>query len=142
VELGRKLHAEIGKEWPPEHWEPHVRTHILTQFETHPESVGWHRYVLLNRHAPVLVGCLGAFPCAAGDVEVGYSVVPSYQRQGIGTEAANAFIEWLLQQPTIRTVSAQTFETMPQSIKVMQRCGMKWIGQGDEAGMVKYRRWR
>lgn len=142
LELGRGLEAKITRDWPPEHWEPHVRTHMLAQFAAHPESVGWHRYALLRGFPMLLVGCLGAFPCAAGDVEIGYSVVTSYQRQGIGTEAALAFVEWLLEQPSIRSVSAQTYESLPESIKVMQRCGMRWIGEGDEPGTVRYRRWR
>ena len=52
------------------------------------------------------------------------SVLPSFQRQGYGTEAARAFVDWLLERPEIHSVSAQTFETMPESVKVMQRCGM------------------
>ena len=147
--LGRKLRAAITEEWPPEHWEPHVRTHIVAQFKAQPETIGWHRYMVLSGASSMilagprlLIGCLGAFPCAAGDVEIGYSVLPSFQRQGYGTEAARAFVDWLLERPEIHSVSAQTFETMPESVKVMQRCGMLCVGRGDEAGTVRYRRWR
>lgn len=140
--LGMALQAEVGPDWPPEHWGPHVRAHILGQFLDHPESIGWHRYMLFGDEGWRLVGCLGAFPCAAGDVEIGYSVVESYQRRGLGSEAALAFVDWLLRQPTIHSVSAQTFRTWPGSIKVMQRCGMRFIGAGDQEGTVRYRRWR
>lgn len=142
AELSNALGAEISEEWPPEHWDPHVRAHILGQFLEHPESVGWHRYMLLGGRPELLIGCLGAFPCAVGDVEIGYSVVSSFQRRGFGTEAAAAFVLWLLEQPNIRSVSAQTYTTMPESIKVMERCGMRFIGQGDQEGTVRYRRWR
>lgn len=140
--LGEALGAEIGADWPPEHWGPHVRAHILGQFMDHPDTVGWHRYMVLTGPPDRLVGCLGAFPCAAGDVEIGYSVVDSFQRRGLGTEAALAFVEWLLEQPSIHSVTAQSYVTTPASIKVMERCGMRRIGPGDQPGTVRYRRWR
>lgn len=140
--LSEALGAQITSDWPPEHWGPHVRIHMLAQFADHPETVGWHRYVLLAGSPPQLVGCLGAFPCAAGDVEIGYSVVNSFQRRGFATEAASAFVEWLLREPSVHSVSAQTYPSLPESIKVMERCGMKFIGAGDQENTVRYRRWR
>ena len=140
--LAQSLRAQLAPDWPPPLWEAPVRAHILAQITSYPETVGWHRYMLLRERTPVLIGCLGAFPCAAGDVELGYSVVTSFQRQGLATEAAQALTEWLFQQPAVHSVSAQAYETAPASVKVMQRCGMRFVGQGDEAGTVKYRRWR
>jgi [ribosomal protein S5]-alanine N-acetyltransferase len=140
--LREALRARLAPDWPPEHWEPPVRAHILAQLTTQPETVGWHRYMLLVESKPVLVGCVGAFPCAAGDVELGYSVATSFQRRGYATEAAGGLIAWLLQQPSVHSVSAQAYETSPASVTVMQRCGMRLVGAGDEAGTVRYRRWR
>lgn len=141
-QLGEALKARLAPDWPPEHWEEPVRAHILAQLQAQPETVGWHRYMLLSGAVPLLVGCLGAFPCAAGDVELGYSVVNSYQRRGLATEAAETLITWLLEQAVVHSVSAQAYETAPASVKVMQRCGMRFVGQGDEPGTVRYRRWR
>lgn len=140
--LGQSLGAPVSGDWPPQHWEPHVRMHILAQLSAHPETTGWHRYMLLDGRPQVLIGSLGAFPCAAGDVEMGYSVVDSQQRRGYGTEAAQAHVSWLLLQPAVHSVSAQTYTTMPQSIKIMERCGMRLVGPGDDPGTVRYRRWR
>ncbi len=141
-QLAESLRARLAPDWPPEGWEPPVRAHILAQLTAHPETVGWHRYMLLNEKTPLLVGCLGAFPCAAGDVELGYSVVSSHQRRGLATEAAQGLIGWLFQQSVVHSVSAQAYETSPASVKVMQRCGLRFVGQGDEAGTVRYRCWR
>ncbi len=141
--LCEALKAGLAPDWPAEHWEPAVRAHIVAQLTAQPETAGWHRYMLLeNGSRPLLVGCLGAFPCAAGDVELGYSVVSSQQRRGLATEAALGLIGWLFQQPAIHSVSAQAYETSPASIKVMERCGLRFVGAGDEAGTVRYRRWR
>lgn len=141
--LARTLGAEVTAEWPPEHWEPHVYHFIEKQYEDEPRTRGWHRYVLLPKgRGWVLIGAVGAFPKLEGDAEIGYSTIPSYQRQGYGTEAARALVEWLLTQKDVKTVSAQTYPRLPESIKVMERCGMTYVGLGEDEGTVRYQRRR
>ena len=139
------VRADAARDWPPEHWESSVWVHILAQYRAAPSTFGWHRYMVADsqdEHPPKLIGCLGGFPCANGDVEMGYSVADSWQRQGFGGEAACALITWLLRRPEVRSVSAQAFETSPASIRIMQGCGMRCVGTGDHDGTVRYRRWR
>jgi RimJ/RimL family protein N-acetyltransferase len=137
------LGAEVTAEWPPEHWEPHVYHFIQKQYEDEPRTRGWHRYVLLpNGSVWVLIGAVGAFPKLEGDAEIGYSTIPSYQRQGYGTEGARALVEWLLTQKDVKSVSAQTYPSLPESIKVMERCGMTYVGPGEDEGTVRYQRMR
>jgi RimJ/RimL family protein N-acetyltransferase len=152
-ELGRLVRARLTSEWPPVDWEPHVLEFILKQYAVHPETAGWHRYVVLSDvlglHldwgrglARTLVGAVGGFPKSWGDVEIGYSTLGQYQRRGYATAAAQTLVDWLLMQPGVRSVSAQTFTRTPESIKVMERCGMIYDGEGDERSSVRYRRLR
>lgn len=141
--LAQILDADVTTEWPPEHWEPHVYRFIEKQYMEDPRTRGWNRYVLLPKvRGWVLIGAVGGFPKLEGDVEIGYSTVPSYQRQGYGTEAARALVDWLLQQKDVRSVSAQTYPRLPESIKVMERCGMQYVGPGEDDGTVRYQRMR
>ena len=140
--LAAALKVQVPTDWPPEHWEPAVWAHIGAQFAAQPETLGWHRYIVSERKPFALLGCLGGFPCAAGDVELGYSVIDSAQRQGYGSEAVAALTAWLLRRPAVHSVSAQAFETPPGSVRVMQRCGMHFVGAGDQPGTVRYRLWR
>jgi RimJ/RimL family protein N-acetyltransferase len=39
-------------------------------------------------------------------------------------------------------VSAQTYPSLPESIKVMERCGMTYVGPGEDEGTVRYQRRR
>jgi RimJ/RimL family protein N-acetyltransferase len=145
AELERLLDARVTAEWPPEHWEPHVLRFILKQYEDRPDTHGWHRYVLLTRwfgRERTLVGALGGFPKAEGDVEIGYSTLPEFQRRGYATAAGRTMVDWLLRRDTVRSVSAQTYPRLPESIKVMERCGLKFVGDGDDEGTVRYRRMR
>ncbi len=143
--LAPLIGARLPQEWPPQHWEPHVLQFISSQLTEREETMGWHRYVLLPDSygcGKTLIGCVGGFPKLDGDVEIGYSTLPGFQRQGFATEAASALTEWLLSRRGVRSVSAQTFLSLPESIKVMERCGMQYAGDGDEAGTVRYRRTR
>lgn len=140
--LATTLQAQVPTDWPPEHWEAPVWAHILAQLAEEPATFGWQRYMISADQPKQLIGCIGGFPCAGGDVELGYSVINSLHRQGFGSEAASALMSWFLQQPAVRSVSAQAYETSPASVKVMQRCGMQYVGAGDHPGTVRYRRRR
>lgn len=149
------LQARIPAEWPPEHWEPHVHTFITHQLTTQPETTGYHRYILLPDPQldpsaaclscgprRTLVGCTGSFPKEDGDVELGYSTLPMFQRRGFATEAVTALVDWLFTHKEVASVSAQTYPTLPESIKIMERVGMSPAGEGDEPDTVRYRRQR
>ncbi|MGA7159033.1 MAG: GNAT family N-acetyltransferase [Acidobacteriaceae bacterium] len=145
VELGWLLRAKITGEWPPVDWEPHVYRIIQKQYDEWPASFGWHRYVVLDgglARPRTLVGAIGGFPRAMGDVEIGYSTLPGFQRRGYATAAAQVLVGWLLGLEGVRSVSAQTYPRVPESIKVMERCGMQYVGEGDDPGTVRFRRMR
>jgi RimJ/RimL family protein N-acetyltransferase len=143
--LGSLLRAKLTQEWPPVDWEPHVYRIIQKQYDEWPGSFGWHRYVVLDGglgRSRTLVGAIGGFPRAQGDVEIGYSTLPGFQRRGFATASAQKLVEWLLTMEGVESVSAQTYPQVVESIKVMERCGMRFVGDGDDPGTVRYRRTR
>jgi ribosomal-protein-alanine N-acetyltransferase len=145
--LARAVPAKVTAEWPPANWDPQVQDFILKQFLQFPKTLGWHRYMLLpdpagKSKSRTMVGACGAFPRERGDVEMGYSTLPAYQRNGYATEAVRALTDWLLSRDGVSSVSAQTYARVPESVKVMERCGMMYAGLGDEPGTVRYRRSR
>lgn len=142
--LGRLLGARVTAEWPPEHWESPVLDFILRQYRDEPDTMGWHRFMLYENGngRPTLIGCVGGFPRSDGVAEIGYSTLPAYQRRGFATEATSAFIDYLFSQERVQGVTAQTFPRLPESIKVMERCGMTFAGEGYESGAICYRRTR
>jgi ribosomal-protein-alanine N-acetyltransferase len=142
--LSTFLSAKLTEEWPPFEWEAHVIEMIFAHATQVPSRLGWHRYVLISEGAlsGTLIGCVGGFPKEDGTVEIGYSTLPEFQRRGYGSEAAGALIDWLLRQQGIQAVTAQAYSNAVESIKVMERCGMVFTGEGDEPGTVRFRRER
>jgi ribosomal-protein-alanine N-acetyltransferase len=139
--LGGLTQCVIPKGWPMTEWEPHVYKFLLDQFAEHPEQIGWHRYVSFvpPGGSRTLIGALGAFLKGESECEIGYSVLPGYDGRGFTTEAARALIEYLRGDERLESVIAHTFPSIPGSIRVMEKCGMTFDGDGEEAGTVRYR---
>jgi RimJ/RimL family protein N-acetyltransferase len=141
--LGEITGASVPIEWPPQDWEPHVFLFLLKRFETNPDESGWCRYIALREADGTrrLIGTLGGFRRAenAAECEVGYGVLADFRSLGYATEGIQALIAWVLSHPEIRAISAQTFPRLPASLRIMEKCGMRLVGPGDEEGTVRYR---
>jgi [ribosomal protein S5]-alanine N-acetyltransferase len=92
----RVLFATVPPDWPPEHHD--IGTlRFWRDALSQPGAAGWWRphYVLLtDTSRPTLVGTVSyKAPPADGVVEIGYSVVTSWQRRGLATETSRRLIE-------------------------------------------------
>ena len=144
--LGQALNAEVPKEWPPEELADALPW-FLEQLKANPELAGWLGwYGLLLRGSgelPLLVGSGGFFGLPEeGTVEVGYSVLPQFQRRGYATEMVGALVEWALSQPTVHRVVAETKSDNVASLGVLNKLGFLGIGAGREKEMLKFERMR
>jgi RimJ/RimL family protein N-acetyltransferase len=109
---------------------------ILTRF-------GWCRYVAFPHPdgSRTLIGTVGAFTKAADptEAEFGYGILPPFEGRGLATEAAKALVEFLRRDERITSIIAHTFPSLPGSIRVMEKCGLTYDGEGEEAGTIRYR---
>lgn len=116
--LGRALGAVIPSDWPPEHHDRETlefwRERLLT-----PGAGGWwlHYAVLTAPEPAILIGSVGyKGPPVDGVVEIGYSVVPSWQRRGLATEACRALIQTAWERGA-STVVAHTSRGWPPRLE-------------------------
>lgn len=141
--FGELIQCAIPTNWPPIDWEPHVFDFILTQFEKHPEQIGWHRYVGFRYPdgSSGLIGALGAFSkdAAPAECEIGYTILPPFEGRGLATEATQALIDSLRDDPNLTSIIAHTFPSLTGSIRVMEKCGLTFEGDGEETGTIRYR---
>jgi RimJ/RimL family protein N-acetyltransferase len=141
--LGELIQCVVPANWPPEHWEPHVFDFLLAQLAEHPDQLGWPRYVgfVSPGGQRTLIGTLGAFtkPGRPFECEIGYSILPPYEGQGLATEGTKALIEYLRRDERLERVIAHTFPSLKGSVRVMEKCGMVFDGEGEEPGTVRYR---
>ena len=136
--LGSLLGARVPQEWPSKDWDANVFAIIQRQYAEHPNTSGWHRYVILSGEEQILIGALGAFPKVGNEAEIGYGILPNWQRHGYAPEGASALIQLLFEQG-VHSVIAHTFRHMQESIRVMEKCGLAYEAPGEEEDTVRYR---
>jgi RimJ/RimL family protein N-acetyltransferase len=139
--LAALLKAEV-ETWPPPGNDENSLRWTLEKLQAHPKNAAFHVWyvILAEQERRTLIG-LVAFkgpPDEAGTIEAGYSINEKFQRQGIGTEATRAIMRWAFENPAVRVITAETFPELEPSKKVMQRCGMSFLGDGSESGTVRY----
>jgi RimJ/RimL family protein N-acetyltransferase len=142
--------AEISQQWPPQDWEPHVLDFVLRQITAQPETVGWTRFVALRDDASgvrTLIGTVGAIApgtemahATPGEIEVGYGILPAFQRRGFATEAVQGMMEWVRSRMRVDAFVAQTFPHLAASIRVLEKSGFELSGAGFEEGTILFRR--
>ena len=144
TELASILNANIPESWPPADWEPHVIQYLLNLIEKDTEAVGWCRYLLLRDAATKTRTLIGSFGCGfpkadTGLAELGYGLLPEWQRQGFAAEAVIAMLPWLQSRRDITAFVAQTFPHLRGSIRVLEKTGFQPAGPGYEEGTVLFR---
>ncbi len=141
--LGQIIRCIIPSNWPLTDWEPHVFDFFFRQFAEHPDQVGWPRYVALPNPdgTRTLVGTVGAFSKTDPPTvcEIGYGILPPWEGRGFATEAAQALIAHLRNDHRITAIIAHTFPTISASIRIMEKCGLTYDGDGEEPGTIRYR---
>jgi ribosomal-protein-alanine N-acetyltransferase len=83
-------------------------------------------------------GFLGG-PDATGMVEMGYSVLPQFQRQGIATEMVGALTTWAFTHAAVSRIEAETSPENAGSWRALERAGFAATGEGREPGSVRLR---
>lgn len=143
--VGRVLGATVTASWPPPVFEPDDVARVRRQLVDDPAGGRWTLYYLLRRaesghELPVLVGIAGyvAPPTRDGFVEIGYAVVPEFQRAGLATEAVRALVRDALADPGVRVVVATTFATLRASIRVLEKSGFVEVSHSPGTGLMRF----
>lgn len=139
------LGVEVGPGWPPGEYDRNAieffRDRLLEGGE---EVVGWYGWYAIRRASvdlpAVVVAACGYFgpPAETGEVEVGYSVVPSFRRQGYATEIVHALVRIAFSDPRVQRVVARTTQHNNASISTLKRAGFMQAGSTDGEGIIRF----
>ncbi len=145
--LGEMLNATVSSEWPSGEYDRDAMEFFRACFEQGGEEVeGWYGWYAIRdpdeKFPPTLVGAAGYFgpPDANGIVEIGYSVLPEWQRCGYASEMTDALVKNVFSQASVKSVIAHTTEDNPASIAVLMRCGFSATGPGRDLGTIRFER--
>lgn len=143
--LSELICAEVPDAWPPETMRD-VMHYFAATLAIAPNIRGyWVWYIILRENVQdnskrVLIGSTGfrGKPTRDGALTLGYSLTSEYEGRGYTTEAARALISWAFKQPGVNEVIAETYTDHMASIRVMEKAGMTFWGQGSEENLVRY----
>ena len=139
------LDATVSPAWPSGEYDRDAMEFFLSRFEEGGESVeGWYGWYALGPGnggaSRALVGAGGYFgpPGEDGTVEIGYSVLPEWQRQGYASEIVRILLAHAFTFPMVSRVIAHTSADNAASIKVLLSAGFLIAGAGEDPGKLRY----
>jgi len=140
--LSGLLNAAVSKAWPTGEYDRDAMEFFRACFEAGGEAVagwyGWYAVRDADSASPrALVGAGGYFGPADSDgtVEIGYSVLPEWQRRGYASEMVASLVAHAFTFVGTKRVIAHTTEANPASIAVLSRCGFQTAGTGREGAL-------
>jgi [ribosomal protein S5]-alanine N-acetyltransferase len=146
-QLATMLNAMVSTEWPTGEYDRDAMEFFRARLDEGGEQAegwyGWYAVRAADSEGPrTLVGAGGYFgpPDTEGTVEVGYSVLPRWQRRGYASEIVQTLVQHAFTFPTVERIIAHTTEANPASIAVLLRCGFHRAGAGREPGTLRFER--
>jgi [ribosomal protein S5]-alanine N-acetyltransferase len=140
-QLASLLGAQVEPGWPPGEYDRDAQEFIRDRLQGGGISVvGWYNWYAvlreeLGKFSP-LVGAGGYFgpPSEEGEVEIGFSMMPSWRGLGLATEMAKALIVHAFTDARVQRVIAHTSAQNAASIKVFMKCGFRHVCRDQESG--------
>jgi RimJ/RimL family protein N-acetyltransferase len=126
----------LGLELPPS-WPEELQDLLLLridQMQREPDVQQWLVRIMVLRNAVqprTVIGNVGFHgpPREAGEVEIGYSVLPEYQRQGYATQAVTALLQWAAREHAVSRFVASVSPSNVASLRVVKKLGFVQVGR-------------
>ncbi|MBV9439023.1 MAG: GNAT family N-acetyltransferase [Candidatus Eremiobacteraeota bacterium] len=138
------LAAAVPADWPPPLNDEDSQRFFTSALRDRPAAAGWLIWYFVRREEPRTVIGNGGFKGEPldGTVELGYSVIPAFQRRGYASEAAEALVRWAFRDPRVQRVVAETFPELEGSLGVLRRTGFTRCEGAIEPGALRFERTR
>ena len=131
IALARALDdIKVPSEWPgPDFGE--IIPFVIKHLEEQPDQVEWNANLIIHRADQVIIGDAGFRdgPDETGTIEIGYSIIPGYRRQGYAFEATQALVQWAFTQDEVKRIVAECVSDNPGSIRILEKLGMQQVSQ-------------
>jgi ribosomal-protein-alanine N-acetyltransferase len=133
------IEALVPPSWPPEHHDKNVIEWVLRSLKLVVPGQPWNMYYIVLRTPRTVIGTCGfkGPPDIRGCVEVGYSVVQEFRGGGIATEAVRKLVSTAFDEGATE-VAAETYPSLIPSLRVIEKCGMTFTGEGSDPGTVRH----
>ncbi len=138
--LVRLLGTQVESGWPPGDYDRDAQEFFSFRLKEGGTSVvGWYLWYAVRREEEgqpsILVGAGGYFgpPNEGGEVEIGFSMMPSMRGYGYATEMTEALVSNAFRDIRIHKVIARTTSDNMASVKVLMKSGFRYVCR-DQSG--------
>jgi [ribosomal protein S5]-alanine N-acetyltransferase len=139
------LEVEKPDAWPPPFNDSESQTWFARRIAREGADSGWLLWYVVRSpdgdvDRRVLIGNAGftGAPDLRGSVEIGYSLLPSWQGQGYGTELTRALVSWAFSHEHVKRVLAITYPALPASIRVLEKNGFQHSCRGADGRSIVF----
>jgi len=124
--------CEIAADWPPRFFDAAAVEWMLSR-RCPGHDPAWECWFVrhVGPSGRMLIGTAGfkGPPDDGGTVEIGYSIVDSYQRRGLATLAAGMLVRWAWSTGRVGRILAHTLADDPASGGVLRKNGFRHVGR-------------
>ena len=136
------LKAAVGTGWPPPLMEVRAMQSLKHALIAETSLGGWTAWYWILKRPRTVIGISGfKSKPVNGAVEIGYSVLPTFQRRGLATEGIGAMTAWAFANG-VDLVFAETLPELAASQRVLVKNGFLLAGEGSEPGVLRFERRR
>lgn len=124
-ELRSALGIGIPDDWPQEDLQDFLVMY-LEALQSDPLELGWGFWLIVHTGEQEIIGDIGfkGRPDGEGNIEIGYSLVPKYRRQGYCHEASKKLVSWAFEQKGVNKVLAECDDDNLPSERILEKLGM------------------
>ena len=141
-ELKRDLDLTLSREVLTDRVRSAIQMKLVKMEALDKEFHLWVTYWLVIVRAENFGAGLAGFkgiPDARGSTEIGYGIDPSYQGKGYMTETVRALVDWALDRPACRIVTAIGVEN-PASRRILEKLGAHLVFEDKAFTSWEFRR--
>lgn len=105
----------------------------INRFIQNPDEVEWEG-LIIHKEDKLIIGDMGfkGGPNSVSAIDIGYSIVPSYQGSGYATEMGKAMVKWGLRQKNVKKIVATSHPNNIASKRVLEKIGLRIVNSSDK----------
>lgn len=117
-------------EWPSTQLK-NILPYYIELLEKTPEDKSLQIWLIIDVQNRKVIGSakLRMQTSTAHTVDLGYEIIPSYQKQGFGYEAVQALVDWVFANKNMKRITAECDHGNVGSIRILEKLGMCCIGK-------------
>ena len=118
----------LGLPWP---YTKEMAEGWISKVQEREQDGSSYEYAICFKENPnKVIGCVSLMDIhpRAKRAEMGYWVARKFWKQGVATEAAKAMLDFGFDKLDLHSVVARYFDINPASGRVMEKCGMTYVG--------------